>query len=145
MGILWNVKICYYHFFILQIIFFNPLVFILCFLVYLLCFFITFCQIDFKKLIAYSSVAHMGYVTIWLFTYNFQGLQGSIFLMLSHGIVSSFLFFLIGMLYDRYKTRIIFFTNQYIAICHFSLYFFFCHISQYWISRNYKFCGRVSY
>ncbi len=92
--------------------FFTPLIFILSFLSIYYISLITFCQIDLKKLIAYSSVSHMGFVTISLFTYNIQGLQGSIFLMLSHGIVSSLLFFLIGMLYDRYKTRILFFYSS---------------------------------
>jgi proton-translocating NADH-quinone oxidoreductase chain M len=64
-------------------------------------------QIDMKRLIAYSSVAHMGFVTIGMFTMNLQGLEGSIFLMLSHGIVSSALFLCIGVIYDRHKTRII--------------------------------------
>lgn len=89
--------------------YFNPMVFILSFMSIYYVSIITFCQVDLKKLIAYSSVAHMGYVTLGLFTYNFIGLQGSVFLMLSHGVVSSLLFFLIGIIYDRYKTRLIFF------------------------------------
>ena len=88
--------------------FYNPLIFILTFFSIYYISLVTFCQLDLKKLIAYSSISHMGYVTMGLFTFNFQGLQGSLFLMLSHGIVSSLLFFLVGMLYDRYKTRIIF-------------------------------------
>jgi NADH-quinone oxidoreductase subunit M len=67
---------------------------------------VTLCQIDLKKLIAYSSVAHMGFATISLFVFNIEGLISSIFLMLNHGLVSSLLFFMIGILYDRYKTRI---------------------------------------
>src|SRR5664279_1004688 len=58
-------------------------------------------QEDMKKLIAYSSVAHMGFVTIGIFTLTMQGLQGGIFLMLSHGIVSAALFLCVGVLYDR--------------------------------------------
>lgn len=92
--------------------FFAPLIFILTFLSIYYISLITFSQIDLKKLIAYSSVSHMGFVTIALFTYNIQGIEGSLFLMLSHGIVSSLLFFLIGMLYDRYKTRILFFYSS---------------------------------
>jgi proton-translocating NADH-quinone oxidoreductase chain M len=64
-------------------------------------------QLDLKKLIAYSSVAHMNLVVLGLFSLNLQGIQGAIFLMLAHGIVSSGLFFLIGFLYDRHQTRII--------------------------------------
>ncbi|MGY8986394.1 MAG: NADH-quinone oxidoreductase subunit M [Sphingomonadales bacterium] len=62
-------------------------------------------QEDMKKLIAYSSVAHMGFVTIGIFTFNTQGLEGSIFQMLSHGIVSGALFLCVGVVYDRLHTR----------------------------------------
>ena len=62
-------------------------------------------QEDMKKLIAYSSVAHMAYVTMGIFTANEQGLQGAIFQMLSHGIVSSALFLCVGVIYDRMHTR----------------------------------------
>jgi NADH-quinone oxidoreductase subunit M len=110
--------------------YFNPLVFILSFMSIYYVSFITFCQIDLKKLIAYSSVAHMGYVTLGLFTFSFTGLQGSIFLMLSHGIVSSLLFFLIGMLYDRYKTRLIFFYKSiYSYMPIFTLFLFFATLA----------------
>ena len=60
---------------------------------------------DIKKLIAYSSVAHMGFVTIGIFTLNSQGLEGAIFQMLSHGIVSGALFLCVGVIYDRMHTR----------------------------------------
>jgi NADH-quinone oxidoreductase subunit M len=62
-------------------------------------------QEDLKKLIAYSSVAHMGFVTIGLFAANAQGVQGGIFQMLSHGIVSAALFLCVGVIYDRMHTR----------------------------------------
>ena len=64
-------------------------------------------QIDLKKIIAYSSVAHMGFVTLGLFSLNVQGIEGSILLMLSHGLVASALFLCIGVLYDRHKTRLV--------------------------------------
>ena len=64
-------------------------------------------QVDIKRIIAYSSVAHMNLVVIGLFALNNQGIQGSIFQMLSHGIVSSALFLLVGILYDRHHTRLI--------------------------------------
>jgi NADH-quinone oxidoreductase subunit M len=69
--------------------------------------FTTISQIDLKKIIAYSSVAHMNYVTLGLFTNNIEGIEGAIFLMLSHGVVSSALFLCVGFLYDRYGTRIL--------------------------------------
>ena len=62
-------------------------------------------QEDMKKLIAYSSVAHMAYVTMGIFAANEQGLQGAIFQMLSHGIVSGALFLCVGVIYDRMHTR----------------------------------------
>ncbi|HEX7072611.1 MAG TPA: proton-conducting transporter membrane subunit, partial [Hyphomicrobiaceae bacterium] len=58
-----------------------------------------------KKLIAYSSVAHMGFVTMGIFARNQEGVQGSIFLMLSHGLVSGALFLCVGVIYDRMHTR----------------------------------------
>jgi NADH-quinone oxidoreductase subunit M len=62
-------------------------------------------QEDIKKLIAYSSVAHMGFVTMGLFTLNPQGVQGALFLMISHGFVSGALFLCVGVIYDRMHTR----------------------------------------
>ena len=62
-------------------------------------------QKDMKKLIAYSSVAHMGFVTMGIFAFNTQGIQGGIFQMLSHGIISGALFFCVGVIYDRMHTR----------------------------------------
>jgi NADH-quinone oxidoreductase subunit M len=62
-------------------------------------------QEDVKKLIAYSSVAHMGFVTMGIFTFNAQGIDGAIFQMLSHGIVSAALFLCVGVVYDRMHTR----------------------------------------
>lgn len=62
-------------------------------------------QQDMKKLIAYSSVAHMGFVTMGIFAANTQGLQGAIFQMLSHGLVSGALFICVGVVYDRMHTR----------------------------------------
>jgi len=62
-------------------------------------------QKDMKKLIAYSSVAHMGIVTIGIFTFNMQGIQGAIMQMISHGLVSGALFMCVGVIYDRMHTR----------------------------------------
>lgn len=62
-------------------------------------------QTDLKKLIAYSSIAHMGFVTLGIFTFNTQGVEGAIFQMLSHGIISAGLFLCVGVLYDRLHTH----------------------------------------
>lgn len=73
-------------------------------------------QIDMKRIIAYSSVAHMNLVVIGIFSLNIQGIAGSIFLMIAHGIVSSGLFFLIGVLYDKYMTRLIFYYGGLVKV-----------------------------
>jgi NADH-quinone oxidoreductase subunit M len=62
-------------------------------------------QTDMKKLVAYSSVAHMGYVTLGIFTMNVQGVDGAIFQMLSHGFISGAMFLCVGVIYDRMHTR----------------------------------------
>ncbi len=62
-------------------------------------------QEDMKKLIAYSSVAHMGFVTLGIFTVTVQGIEGGIYQMISHGIVSAALFLIVGVIYDRMHTR----------------------------------------
>jgi len=64
-------------------------------------------QTDFKRIIAYSSVAHMNLVMMGIFSFNISGLEGSLLQSLSHGFVASALFFLIGVLYDRYHSRLI--------------------------------------
>jgi len=66
---------------------------------------VAFRQTDMKKLIAYSSVAHMGFVTLGIFSFTETGVQGAIFQMLSHGLISSALFLLVGVIYDRMHTR----------------------------------------
>ena len=85
--------------------FFSPLVFALSVVAIIYTSLVALAQDDLKKLIAYSSVAHMGFVTIGIFTLNSQGLEGAIFQMLSHGIVSGALFLCVGVIYDRMHTR----------------------------------------
>lgn len=87
--------------------FFAPLVFTMSLVAIVYASLTTIRQIDLKRIIAYSSVAHMNYTTLGLFCFNIEGLEGSFFLMLSHGLVSSALFLSIGVIYDRYGTRII--------------------------------------
>jgi NADH-quinone oxidoreductase subunit M len=85
--------------------YFAPFVFTLSVLAIIYTSLVALMQEDIKKLIAYSSVAHMGYVTMGIFAANVQGLQGAIFQMLSHGIVSGALFLCVGVVYDRLHTR----------------------------------------
>jgi len=88
-------------------VYFTPLVYTLSVVGIIYASFTTLRQIDLKKIIAYSSVAHMGFVTLGLFSLNVQGIEGAILLMLSHGFVASALFLCIGILYDRTHTRLI--------------------------------------
>ncbi|EJF90181.1 NADH-quinone oxidoreductase subunit M [Bartonella melophagi] len=84
---------------------FAPLVFVLSLIAIIYTSLVALVQNDIKKLIAYSSIAHMGYVTMGIFAINEQGIQGAIYQMLSHGIVSAALFFCVGVIYDRLHTR----------------------------------------
>lgn len=88
-------------------VYFTPLVYTMSVIAVIYTSLTTLRQIDLKKIIAYSSVAHMGFVTLGLFSLNVQGIEGAILLMLSHGLVSSALFLCVGVLYDRYHTRLI--------------------------------------
>ena len=85
--------------------YFAPLVFALSVIAIVYTSLVALVQEDIKKLIAYSSVAHMGFVTMGLFTLNPQGVQGAMFLMISHGFVSGALFLCVGVIYDRMHTR----------------------------------------
>jgi NADH-quinone oxidoreductase subunit M len=84
---------------------FAPFVFALSLIAIVYTSLVALAQEDMKKLIAYSSVAHMGLVTLGTFTFNHQGIEGGIFQMLSHGIVSGALFLCVGVVYDRMHTR----------------------------------------
>jgi NADH-quinone oxidoreductase subunit M len=84
---------------------FAPLIFALSMIAVVVTSLIALVQHDMKKLIAYSSVAHMAIVTVGLFAFNVQGLEGSMIMMLSHGLVSGALFLCVGVIYDRLHTR----------------------------------------
>jgi len=84
---------------------FMPLVFALSVIAIIYTSLVAFRQTDIKKLIAYSSVAHMGFVTLGIFSGTLQGEQGALFQMLSHGVISGALFLCVGVIYDRMHTR----------------------------------------
>jgi NADH-quinone oxidoreductase subunit M len=84
---------------------FTPLVFTLSVVAIVYTSLVAFRQTDIKKLIAYSSVAHMGFVTMGIFSGNLQGEQGALYQMLSHGVISGALFLCVGVVYDRMHTR----------------------------------------
>ena len=85
--------------------YFTPLVFALSVIAIVYTSLVALVQDDMKKLIAYSSVAHMGYVSIGIFTLTPQGIEGAIYQMLAHGIISGALFLCVGVVYDRMHTR----------------------------------------
>ena len=86
---------------------FTPLIYTLSVIAIIFTSFIALMQEDMKKLIAYSSVAHMGYVTLGIFTLTKQGIEGSIYQMISHGLISAALFLCVGVVYDRLHSRMI--------------------------------------
>ena len=85
--------------------YFVPFIFVISLIAIIYTSLVALMQDDMKKLIAYSSVAHMGFVTLGLFTFTQQGVEGGIFQMISHGIVSAALFFSVGVVYDRTHSR----------------------------------------
>lgn len=101
---------------------------------------VAFSQIDIKKIIAYSSIAHMNFSLIGLFSQTVVGLMGVFVLMLGHAITSGALFLGIGVLYDRYKTRIIFYYGSLATFMPlFSIIYFFFVLS------NFGFPGTVNF
>jgi len=89
--------------------YFSPVIFLLSICGILFASFSTLRQVDIKRIIAYSSIAHMNIAILGLFVNNIYGFFGSIYLMLGHGLISAGLFFAIGVLYDRYHTRLLFY------------------------------------
>ena len=106
-------------------LYFTPLIYTMSIIGIIYASLTTLRQIDLKKIIAYSSVAHMGFVTIGLFSLNVQGIEGALLLMLSHGFVASALFLCIGTLYDRTHTRLIQYYGGLVHVMPLFSFFFF--------------------
>jgi len=87
---------------------------------------VTLRQLDIKRVIAYSSIAHMNLVVVGLFSGTQQGVEGAIYLMLGHGVVSTGLFFCVGVLYDRYHTRMIDYYSGLVVVMPTYTIAFFC-------------------
>ena len=96
--------------------FFTPLVYTLALMGIVFASFTAIRQLDLKRIIAYSSVAHMNVVVIGLFSFNLLGFEGAIIQCISHGFVSSALFLIVGVIYDRYHTRIIKYYGGFVHI-----------------------------
>jgi len=108
--------------------FFSPLVYSCCLISIIHASFTAMRQIDLKRIIAYSSIAHMNFGILGLFSLTIEGIQGCLFLMLAHGVVSAALFFSIGILYDKYHSRNLYYYGGLVQIMPiFSIYFLiFC-------------------
>jgi len=103
---------------------------------------VAFSQIDLKKLIAYSSVAHMNFSLIGLFSQSLVGLMGVFVLMLGHAITSGALFLGIGVLYDRYKTRMVFYYGGLVVFMPvFSIVYFIFVLSNFGFPGTFNFVG----
>jgi len=99
-------------------------------------------QTDLKKLVAYTSVSHMNYLVLGIFSTSIYGLVGSVLLMIGHGLVSSGLFICIGLLYDRYKTRQVeYFGGLLMGMPLFATFFFFFSISNFGFPLSLNFIG----
>jgi len=99
-------------------------------------------QIDIKKIIAYSSISHMNFSLIGLFSESFLGLSGIYFLMFGHAITSGALFLSIGILYDRYKTRLIFYYSSLVSLMPiFSILYFIFIIANFGFPGTFNFVG----
>jgi NADH:ubiquinone oxidoreductase subunit 4 (subunit M) len=124
--------------------YYAPFVFTLCLLGIIYASLSTFRQIDLKKIIAYSSIAHMNLVVAGLFSLNISGILGAILLMLAHGIVSGALFLLVGVLYERFHTRLIrYFGGLTQVMPLFSSCFFFFNLANMGLPGTFNFVGEL--
>ena len=124
--------------------FMAPHIYTLCMLGIIYCSFTILRQIDLKKVIAYSSVIHMSYCIIGLFSFNMIGLTGSVLTMLSHGIISGALFFLVGSLYDKYHTRnILYFGSLAILMPIFTTFFLLFSFANMSLPGLFSFLGEL--
>ncbi len=123
-------------------IYYSPLVMTISFISIIFISIIILQQIDLKKIIAYSSIAHMNFAILGLFSNNIYGIEGSIYTMLSHGLISSMLFFCIGVLYDRYGERnILYYSNITQVMPMFSFFFFFAIVANMGVPGMSSFVG----
>jgi NADH:ubiquinone oxidoreductase subunit 4 (subunit M) len=103
---------------------------------------VAFSQLDIKKIIAYSSIAHMNFSLFGMFSSNLLGLSGMFFFMLGHAITSGALFLGVGVLYDRYKTRLLFYYNSLVIFMPlFSVIYFIFILSNFGFPGTANFVG----
>lgn len=124
--------------------YFTPLVFTIAILSVLLASATTLRQIDIKRIIAYSSVVHMNFALFGLFSNTLEGLQGAVYVLLSHGIVSGGLFLAVGVLYDRYHNRLLpYFSGLVLTMPLFTTFFFIFSISNLALPGTSSFVGEL--
>lgn len=124
--------------------FYSPIVYVFSVLGILYASLTTLRQIDLKRIVAYSSVAHMGVVTLGIFTPLVEGLQGALLIQLAHGVVSSGLFISVAVIYERYHTRIIrYYSGIAITMPVFSLWFFILTMSNIAVPGTSNFIGEI--
>nr|YP_001876511.1 NADH dehydrogenase subunit 4 [Cavenderia fasciculata]ABX45185.1 NADH dehydrogenase subunit 4 [Cavenderia fasciculata] len=105
--------------------FFFPYITVICIISILYTGIATILQLDIKKIIAYSSISHMNVVVLGIFSQNIQGIEGSVFLMVSHGFVSGSLFLCIGMIYEQTKSRMLYsYNNLAVVMPNYAIIFF---------------------
>ena len=107
-------------------LFFSPLVYILCLIGIIFSSLTAIRQTDIKRIIAYSSIAHMNLVVLGLFSFSLIGIEGSILQSINHGFVSGGMFLLVGILYDRYHSRLLYYYGGLVHTMPFFSFFFFC-------------------
>jgi len=101
-------------------------------------------QIDLKRIIAYSSVAHMNLVALGIFSFNRVGIEGSIYLMIAHGVVSAALFFCVGVIYDRTHTRLLRYYGGLVTVMPvFASFFFFFNLANMGFPATPNFVGEL--
>lgn len=105
-------------------VYFMPVTFLLCLIGTVYATFSTIRQVDIKRIIAYSSIAHMNLALLGLFSITFVGIAGAFYLFLGHGLLAGALFFNVGVLYDRYHTRIIFYFGGLVTMMPLFAFFF---------------------
>lgn len=121
-------------------VYYQPVIFTLAVLGVFYTSFIALRQLDLKRVVAYSSIAHMNYALLGLFSFTATGFIGSMIIFVGHGFVSAGLFFLVGVLYDRYKTRLIFYYSGLVQrMPLFTIFFFFFSLA------NIAFPGTVNF
>jgi NADH:ubiquinone oxidoreductase subunit 4 (subunit M) len=99
-------------------------------------------QVDLKRIIAYSSITHINYATLGILTFSYYTIQGGVILILAHGFISTGLFFLIGILYDRTHTRLIdYYSGLVILIPLYTFYFFIFCLANFGLPLTFNFIG----